>query len=177
MAKTANVPSLDLILLHGGFPCLTQASGARLALAAAICFEERNHVRGVTLKVSGDFDGMFTMGWPTTTPQALREWSDPEEATENGACGVAILLVATLTEYHIVQRSWKSTGFDYRLGLKEDHLFQKAARLEVSGIRKGTSKDVDRRVGQKAEQTRQSDRWGLPAFIVVIEFGARLPPW
>ena len=40
-------------------------------------------------------------------------------------------IVASLTDYHIVQRSYKGTGFDYWLGLKKDPLFQNAARLEV----------------------------------------------
>ena len=79
-----------------------------------------------------------------------------------------------LTEYHVVQRSWKGTGFDYWLGLKEDELFQNAARLEVSGIRQGGDKDMEKRIKQKTDQISKSDRMRLPAFVVVVEFGRPL---
>ena len=88
------------------------------ASAAAVCLEERKHKHGVMLAVSGHVEVYLAMGWPKTTAQMRREWADPQEATENGACGVAILLVDVLTEYHIVRRSFKGTGFDYWLGLK-----------------------------------------------------------
>src|SRR5271167_4337074 len=79
---------------------------------------------------------------PPTNPPTPRfpgslSYSPQEEATENGAVGVAILLVDRLTDYHIVQRSWKKTGFDYWLGFKDAVVFQGCARLEVSGIRQG----------------------------------------
>jgi hypothetical protein len=126
---------------------------------------------GVALGVRGDYETSFTVSWPETSDQVWREWSDPQEATENGACGIAILLVGALTDYHIVQRSWKGTGFDYWLGRKSDPLFQNAARLEVSGIRQGNAKLIEGRVKQKMRQTRRSARLKLPAFVVVVEFG------
>jgi hypothetical protein len=141
-----------------------------LAWAGAVCLEERKHARGVTLGVFGDFTASYSLGWPETSDLVRREWSDPQEATENGACGIAILLVETLTEYHIVQRSWKGTGFDYWLGLSGELIFQRAARLEVSGIRQGDRSLIERRVKQKIDQTRRSDRLNMPAFVVV-EFG------
>jgi hypothetical protein len=84
---------------------------------------------------------------------------------------VAILLVDSLTEYHIVERSFKGTGFDYWLGPKKSRLFQKAARLEVSGIREGSTNAIDKRIREKVAQTKQSDVLNLPAFVVVVEFG------
>jgi hypothetical protein len=49
-------------------------------------------------------------------------------------------------------------------------LFQRMARLEVSGIRKGSRSQINARVKQKTEQTRASDAEGLPAYIIVVEF-------
>ena len=111
------------------------------------------------------------MRWPATSDQVRREWGDPHEATENGAVGVAILLIDSLTDYHIVHRSYKNTGIDYWLGQKKDLLFQHAARLEVSGIRRGDDRQVDARVSMKLKQTVVSKRSGLPVFVVVVEFG------
>jgi hypothetical protein len=125
----------------------------------------------VLLGVRGSFEAKFALRWPATSDQIQREWGDPQEATENGAVGVAILLVASLTDYHIVHRSYKSTGIDYWLGLKNDLLFQHAARLEVSGIRVGDDRLVESRVNAKLKQTERSKQSGLPAFVVVIEFG------
>jgi hypothetical protein len=44
-------------------------------------------------------------------------------------------------------------------------------RLEISGINSGSNNDVDRRVRQKLTQTDRSDSLGLPAYVVVVEFG------
>jgi hypothetical protein len=170
VAESSQVCSLELGRLREGYPCLTPESGLRLARAGSICLEERKHTRGVSLGVTGDYKTEVSLGWPETNEQVRREWSDPQEATENGACGIAILLVGVLTDYHVVQRSWKGTGFDYWLGLKDDLMFQNAARLEVSGIRKGGIKLIESRVNTKMNQVKRSDSLKIPAFVVVVEF-------
>jgi len=109
--------------------------------------------------------------WPKLSDPVRREWGDPNEATENGAVGIAILLIDCLTDYHIVHRSYKNTGIDYWLGRKADQLFQQDARLEVSGIRRGDQRQVDARVAAKLKQAEQSSGSGLPVFVVVVEFG------
>jgi hypothetical protein len=124
------------------------------------------------MAIRGDHETSFTLSWPETNDQVRREWSDPQEATENGACGIAIFLVGALTDYHIVQRSRKGTGFDYWLGLKNDAMFQHAARLEVSGIRQGDARLMEGRVKQKVRQTRRSESLTIPVFVVVVEFGS-----
>ena len=144
-----------------------------LVHAGAVCLELRGHTGGVQLIVGGDFDVLFMLAWPEADDQAVREWSDLQEATEWGACGVAVLLIGTLTEYQVVRRSWKGTGFDYWLGLRTDALFQHAARLEVSGILSGNRTDIEKRVRQKLRQVERSER-SLPAFVVVVEFGGPL---
>jgi hypothetical protein len=126
----------------------------------------------VLLTVRGKIERGLALRWPATSDQVRREWGDPQEATENGAVGIAILLIDALTDYHIVHRSYKNTGIDYWLGQKQDRLFQHAARLEVSGIRRGDSGHVDARVNTKLKQTERSNRSGLPVFVVVVEFGA-----
>ena len=49
-------------------------------------------------------------------------------------------------------------------------MLQKTARLEVSGIREGTTNAINKRVKERV-QTKQSDHLNLPAFVVVVEFG------
>jgi hypothetical protein len=63
---------------------------------------------------------------------------------------------------------------DYWLGelAGEDELpLLRAARLEVSGIRRGDDNLVKARVRQKLKQVKRSDKLALPAYIVVVEFG------
>jgi hypothetical protein len=167
-----DVGTLDIARLADGYPCLTTSGGVYLAQACAVCLEEREHVPGqCRLATRGHFEASYRLTWAGIDDQVRRQWNDEPEATEQGAVGVAILLIATLTEFQIVQRSRKGTGFDCWLGRKDDPLFQSAARLEVSGIRVGNSRVVEGRVKQKCDQTKRSDG-ALPAFVVVVEFGA-----
>jgi hypothetical protein len=94
-------------------------------------------------------------------------------ATEYGAYGIAILLIEQLTGYTVIEQANIGSGIDYWLGHGVGDLnqpFRRAARLEVSGIRRGNIRRIEARVKQKSKQTELSaDR--LPAFIVVVEFG------
>jgi hypothetical protein len=127
------------------------------------------------MAVKGDFQSELSIQWiPLIDPaQVRRTWGDPEVATEHGAYALAALLVVVLTPWTIVERSRKGTGFDYWLGPKGSpgELFQGKARLEVSGIRSGSLRDVERRVGQKRQQVNRSARSGVPAVVAVVEFG------
>ncbi|UBF26677.1 hypothetical protein K9N68_01325 [Kovacikia minuta CCNUW1] len=106
------------------------------------------------------------------TDQMLRCWNDQEYTTEQAAYGVAFMLVRRLTEYTVIERSRRGTGFDYWLGHSNQPgalPFQNKVRLEVSGIRKGEDSRIKARVKQKLDQTNPSDG-ALPAYIVVVEF-------
>jgi hypothetical protein len=99
-----------------------------------------------------------------------RCWNDQQEATEYGAVGIAVLLLKRFHRYSAIERSFKGTGFDYWLGENDDLLFQKKARLEVSGIIRGNASQVENRVVSKLKQTDVSDGQ-LPAYVAVVEFG------
>jgi hypothetical protein len=142
-----------------------------LASAAAVCLEERKHHLGAVISVRGHCDVSFTLHWPETTDQIRREWADSQEATEEGAVAIAIVLSDMVTDYHVIERAYKGLGFDYWLGKKTDFLLQNAARLEVSGIRRGDDQEIDARVKRKIKQTEQSRHLKLPAVVIVVEFG------
>lgn len=169
-----NVRKLILPLsdLAKGRDGITAAFGECLSQAASVCLEDQSHKSGVHLNVDGDFNRIFGIIWGTTTGQMRRCWADPEVATEHGAYGIAALLIPVLTNLTIVERSRKGTGFDFWLSPMpaDEVLFQKKARLEVSGIRKGSESEIKARLRQKKEQTKRSDGI-LPAYIVIVEFG------
>lgn len=157
--------------LEEGFPGLSGSRGKQLAEASIVCFEHCNHNKKAEIKVSGYKDCNILFQWQIeVTDQMRNTYNDFQELTEEAACGVAILLVLKLTGYEVVQRSKKGTGVDYWLSHKDSGLpFQRAARLEVSGILKGTEKELNQRLNIKKKQTTPSDGY-LPVFITIVEF-------
>jgi hypothetical protein len=169
----SQVQVLNLQSLNQGLPAITPAFGAAIAEAGAICLTNEAHEPGVTLKVEGEFSTTFKLDWQPVTEQTRRCWNDEEYTTEQAAYGIAFLLILQLTKFTVIERSRKGTGFDYWLGIQDSFTtlpFQRMARLEVSGIRKGNRAQINARVKQKTEQTRASDVQGLPAYIIVVEF-------
>ena len=161
---------LDLAALGAGLPAITPAFGQSLAEAGAVCLESQGHETGVAIAVEGDFTAHFTIGWQAVTEQMRRCWNDAEYATEQAAYGLAFLIVERLTDYTIIERSIRGTGFDYWLGIATDELpFERRVRLEVSGILQGTPGRVNARVKEKVAQTQQYASQ-LPAYVVVVEF-------
>jgi hypothetical protein len=160
---------LALVCLGDGLPALTPAFGRSMAEAAALCLEEEGHRDSALLLVTGSYAETFVVTWPEVTDQVRACYNDPEEATEHGACGIAILLVGELVGQTVVERSRKGTGFDYWIGAEDELPFQRKACLEVSGIRRGDAALVDRRVREKLRQTSRTDGV-LPAHVVVVEF-------
>lgn len=176
------------------FPCITREKGNELAQAAAVCLESQGHESGTRLVVRGHFNGTYTLAWPPVSGQAQRTWNDPDETTEDGAVGIAVLLTLRETGWPVVLRSRKATGFDYWLGdrevsqvsaaeraataalqslLRDDSLIIRG-RLEISGIRQGSDGAISRRVRDKLRQMEQSDPWRLPGFAIVVEFSRPL---
>jgi hypothetical protein len=168
-AKGATVLTLES-LVHG-FPHIPSEGGAMMAQAAVVCLDHEAHTAAVRLVVEGAFTAEFSLSWSEEVTEAKRRfWNDLEEATQQGAYAVAILLIRALTGYTIIERSRKGTGFDWWLGT-EDSLFQGKARLEVSGILHGTTRRINSRLKARIRQTWQSDNLALTAYIVVVEFG------
>lgn len=111
----------------------------------------------------------YRVVWPELHADSRRTHNDLPEAAEQGAYGIAFLLAAEFTQFKVIERSRKGTGFDYWLGTGDQHPFQQAARMEVSAIINDADA-VDRRVKAKMKQTDAS-KGKLPAFVAVVEFG------
>ncbi|HEY0772020.1 MAG TPA: hypothetical protein VGD31_16955 [Sphingobacteriaceae bacterium] len=164
---------LELTKLQNGLPGITPTVGAALVEACCVCLRDQGHLDGVSLVVEGTVSRIFNLRWfrEHVTEQVLRCWKDMQEATEDAAACIACLLVLELTEFTIIERSRKGTGFDYWLGYDEDEpLFQPRGRLEVSGILAGSERDIKERVKKKIKQTAPSDHMQIPALAIVVEF-------
>ena len=186
---------LDLDRLATAFnPGISSHIGGSLAEAGAVCLESQGHVPGVRLSVTSKTQQYFTLSWTRATLQAFRGWNDPIEATEDGAAGIAVLLSNLLLGHLVIARSRRGTGFDYYLGDRNTNLMTEAeqavtgglaplleddglvvrGRLEVSGLMVGSDTQVRGRVRQKIHQTGPSDNLGIPAYVIVVEFGRPL---
>ena len=165
---------LDLRDLSLGLmPGVTAETGAALAQAAGVCLESQGHAQGVNLRVRGDRQGNHELHWPLETPQAQRSWANEDEATEQGAAGVAVLLAREEVGYLVVERANRGAGFDYWLGSQPAEVAPYEAKMEVSGIRNGDESDIRRRVREKLDQIARhapSVASNLPAYAVVTEF-------
>ena len=155
-------------------PGITREKGNDLAQAGAVCLQLQQHQHGVRFPVRGYVRKTYILDWPPATEQALRTWNDSDEATEDGAAGIAALLAIREIGYHVVLRSRKATGIDYWLGDKDISNVSEAerattmalrdalrdtdlvvrGRMEVSGIRLGNDSQVRARVRGKLNQTK-----------------------
>jgi hypothetical protein len=86
----------------------------------------------------------------------------------------AALVMPHLTGLTVIERSVKGKGFgfDFWLGSisESEPLFQRKARLEVSGIRQGSESTLQSRVNIKLKQITPSDSVA-PGYVSVVEFG------
>jgi hypothetical protein len=142
-----------------------------LAEAAGVCLASQGHSPDNTvLVVSGSLNKSYQLLWRLPEPDAVRAYQSGR-ATEDGAVGIAVLIAIKDLAPGVIEASRTGTGFDWWLGEESDETFQQKGRLEVSGIRNGSDRDINRRVSQKLSQTSLSDYTGLPAYIIVVEFG------
>lgn len=160
----------------GIIPALTPAMGGVLEEACVLELEEHGgHHSGVSLTVMGDSQTTVSIAWKLTVSETMRRcYAEQKDCTEWAACGLALLLLKQLTNFTAIERSYIGTGFDYWLGSLEDvdkNIFVNKARLEVSGIRRGSDADLKSRVQQKLRQIREAPLNQLPAYISVTEFG------
>jgi len=167
------LPRLDLSRLGTGVTTFSRAHERDKGEACAVCLEHHEHPIPVQLTIDGSYNEKRMLSWFPVTEEMRRAWRDLTDATEEGACGLAFLLILDLTEYTILNRSWKGTGFDYWLDNKDTGLYA-GARLEVSGILSGDNSKVNRRVNEKLNQTDVSDNIRIPAYVVVVEFSRPL---
>lgn len=163
---------LQTLATAPGLPGLTVAAAQTLTEAASVCLEEVGHRTGtVTLVVSGDFEQSVRLHWAEMTEQVRNTYNDLQEATELGACAIAISLLQEFAGLTVLERSRKGTGIDYWVGDPTDLPFHSKSRLEVSGILRGTKAQISGRMKEKQNQIRKSDDMGAAGWVIIIEFG------
>lgn len=165
---------LNIDIIKEGMPGITPAIGNYLLENCMVSLHASGHADGIAMQVRGLSDEIFNLHWKgKVTDQMTRSYQDDFETTEQGAVCISVLVATHLTDYTIVERSWRGTGIDYWLGYADDPFLQRAARLEISGIKtESAANTVLSRYEQKAQQTVLSDGSNLPAYISIVEFSA-----
>jgi hypothetical protein len=159
----------DLQALPGLCPALSEGFCRMIAEACVVCLEEQGHTSGVVMEIHGLAEAESRVRWKWLGPQISDTYADAEVATEQGAIAIALLTVKAITDYTVVRRSMKGTGFDYWLSRAGAPPYRHDARLEISGLRAADARRLQARIQQKARQTDRSDG-ALPALIAVVEF-------
>ena len=164
------VQHCDLRTLALGRPGMSPAKGASLAEAAAVCLDSQGHSSGLILRVIRKDDVDCVLTWNASDDQQRQTYADIAEATEEGACAIALCAVEAIAGLVVMERSRKRSAFDYWLGDKPGHLFQRTVRLEVSGILQGDATMIEKRLTEKLQRLERY-RSRLPAIVAVVEFG------
>ena len=175
--------SIVLEDLQLGYPGLTEDVGGSHRQAAMVCLDSQNHSSGVhcEMKSLKETRSKLRLTWNGhVTDQMQNTWFDRREASENGAAGLAILVVLAFTDYTVLRRTDvdEGSGIDYWLSRKSnadlqgENFLREDARLEVAGRRSIPSeKALESKVRDKIKQTKKSDKTGKPAYVVFVEFG------
>jgi hypothetical protein len=163
---------INLETLAKGCPGLTPSKGTAMAEAASVCLIKNDHPVTVDMSLSNLYSGKALLTRLDVDEQMSRSHADEQRAVEDGAYGVAILIMRYYEGLTVLRQSPRKTGVDWWLGREPEDdtlIFNDCARLEVSGILRGDDTNVRSRVKSKMEQSKRSDGL-LPAYIVVVEF-------
>jgi len=161
---------LRLQTLGNGVTALLKEYEACFGSAASYCLEGQGHRAPTEIVVSGLYTRQFPLHWQSPTEQENRTWENDQQATEFGACGVALVLMRAVAGLKAFRVARKPSGFDFWMAPKDSGSpFQKSARLEITGIRCG-AKEKKSRLREKSDRLKRYSSV-LPALIVVIEFG------
>lgn len=165
---------LNLHTLKYKLPLISSIQCDYFVEGCIVALEKQQHQPGIILKTEGEYNEEFELIWRTKPND--RGWKEQRIIAEKGAIALSFFLILELTPYQVIQQAIIGTGFDYWLGYKEgDDKYDEDnflnARLEVSGMNKGTAAERNYRLLQKIKQIQKSDYLGIPAFIIVSEFG------
>jgi len=162
---------LDLNLRHIG---LSEGVAGGFAEAACVCLD-RHHAPPESFQiVDGErFNGVAIADWATSDTRTKNAWANKDDATRDGAYGIAIATMELTRGLFAVGRAEIRTGADYYLGTsnepRED--YEEAIRLEVSGIDRSDESSMKTRLKQKLTQLEKGES-NLPGIAIVVGFSS-----
>jgi len=154
-------------------PHLTSALMEISGKSAAVCFQETGYQSKIEHNISGTIKSKMILKWEKLTKEDINSFYDLHEATEWGASAIAFVIIHNFTEYEVIKRSRKGTGFDYYLGNHKSEFYQETAKLEISGILHVTeTNSIKSRINEKVKQAERFEN-ELTLFVVVTGFSTK----
>jgi hypothetical protein len=167
-------PLLPLNDLSARHPGLTEPLAAAFHEAARVCLD-RHHASPSEFSLSNDgATSSARVEWEATDEHCRRAWANETDTTEAGAYACGLAATELVTGLVAVGRAETRTGADFYLNYSENgaHDLEEAFRLEISGVDRGSDRDVETRLLQKLDQARRGAS-NLPAMAAVIGFKAQ----
>lgn len=165
------LPIANLSKRHVG---LTPALADSYGEAARVCLD-RHHRPPVPFLIQDDGDATAaTVDWQPADDRCRAAYANEIDATEYGAYACALAATELTRGLVAIGRAETKTGADYYLGQPGTALddLENCIRLEVSGTDKGSDRDVEVRLLEKASQARRGQS-NLPALASVVGFKAK----
>lgn len=173
----AKLVVLDLDRLHQAIPEMTESLVGYICEAAVFCFHHHRHRSGVECQIRNleEILASASIVWTRQfSDRIARTYGDTDYAVEYAAECIACLTVRELTDYTVIERSQRHDGVDFWLAERDEddaHSFQRAARMESKGITGARyPSDITYPLNKGVEQSKQSDQFRLPAYIIATEF-------
>lgn len=127
--------NMDIIRLSDisqGTPGITPVEGANLYENCVVALHNSSHPAPVILHVSGLNTLDYSLHWEDTCNEQMRRtYNDEQSVTERAAVAVSVMLALRQTDYTVIERSRKGTGFDYMLGERQNPLFTPKAIFDI----------------------------------------------
>jgi hypothetical protein len=169
-----SVPTLYLDRIQA-FAQISEGKAKKLMETCVWCLSASKHSNGVSMQLNDQISTFsYLVTWPTNLDmEAINRSINQDDATEEGAEAVALLVAIERTDFTAVERASTTTGIDYWLGYKDNppnNPFQRGGRLEISGILKETEQNtVQARIKGKLQQTSPTART-FAVYVIVVEF-------
>ena len=165
------LPIHDMADRHNG---LTKDIAGNLTEGARVCLD-RHHQPPVTFEIREVKQLMAVVEWEPTDERTRYAWANEIDTTEAGACACVLAAVELVGELVAVRRAETLSGADYYIAAPStpaDDL-ENCIRLEVSGVDRGNSTVIQRRLKEKLDQAAKG-KSNLPAIAGVVGFHARI---
>lgn len=162
------LPFHDMSERHAG---LTEALALCYHEAARVCLDRHHKPPAAFVIQDEGTDTKASAVWEPADERCQAAYANEIDTTEWGAYACALASTELRRGLVAVHRAETRTGADYYLapsGSGVDDL-EDAIRLEISGIDKGTLREIEVRLLEKVEQARRG-KGNLPALATVVGF-------
>jgi hypothetical protein len=168
--KYAKLSFEDLSARHPG---VSPGVSSSYAEAVRVCLDKHHASKAeFQLRDNGEVKPAVAE-WKTADARTKGAWANGDDATRDGAYGLALAAVEITRGLVAVRRAETRTGADYYLGAPGAVLgdLEESVRLEVSGTDSGGEPVISGRLRQKLNQASEG-RSNLPAMASVVGFRA-----